>query len=136
MLSVKTVFRFLITVLIVISLPAAPFFDLVTATARTAENCCGPVCTCCGDESDKTPDDGNLNMTAKCTCNMDDGESAKEIPPLTASSLSNDNNSTFPFNEIFFYKVDLNNQNFILKTAIITDDTGPPLYLVHASFLI
>jgi|GEM_PF-6725118 len=136
MSKVKIFFKPLIAALVIFALLAAPFFDVVSLSAASAENTCGPVCCCCGDTSDEAAPDDRQSMAAKCGCDMDKREPAEDIPPLMASGLSKNSENAAIYEDNFVYTIDFNSHNFVLKTNIIFDDTGPPLYLIHASFLI
>jgi len=136
MSKIKVILKSMIVVLVILSLPAAPLFALVSQSAQVAENCCGPVCNCCGDSSDDSATDDRQSMAAKCGCDMEESEPAEDIPPLVAPGLSNNNESTVTFDDNFYYTIDFDSPKFVLKTDIVFDDTGPPLYVVHASYLI
>ena len=136
MSKIKVIFKFLIVILVILTLPVVPIYDIASLSAAPAENTCGPICCCCGDTSEDNSDDSRQSMAAKCGCNVDESEPAEEIPPLTVSNLSKNNESTITYIDHFFNNIDLNSRNNALKTDIIYDDTGPPLYLVNASFLI
>jgi hypothetical protein len=136
MSKIKVIFKSLIVILVILTLPASPLFDIASLSAAPAENTCGPVCCCCGDTPDDISPENSQGMAAKCGCNMNESEPAEDIPPLTASNLSKDNEITITFVDHFFKTIDLNSRNNVFKTDVIYDDTGPPLYLVNASFLI
>jgi hypothetical protein len=138
MKKVRLFFKPLVTAVVFLALPAAPFFNVVSLSAKTGTDACGMSCCCCEQKTEVT-NDGNLGVTAKCACDdMGNSRPVKDIPPLAAPVLSRDKNIESPvvFNDSNLPSINFNTRSFVLSTDIVDDDVGPPLYIVHSSLLI
>ena len=138
MKKIRLFFKPLVTAMVFLALTAAPFFNVLSLTARTGTDACGMSCCCC-EQNAETSSGGNLGMTTKCACDdMKNSRPVKDIPPLAAPVMSRDKNIESPvaFNDSNIPSINFNTQDFVLTTDIVDDDVGPPLYIVHSSFLI